>query len=328
MRKVKQKEYMDLVKYTLNSGSVLYAEGKPGIGKSQIVHKIAEEENKRVIDIRASLVTEGDLLTRLANEDRTKLIELVADILPREENCVILFDEFRHAHQDIRRMFYQIILDRRLGSHYKLPKNTSIIIISNKSEDVDTEELENALYDRMILRVDVEHDLNEWLEYAYKNNFREEIIAYLNIMKEHFLFYSNDILEMSPRRWEYVNKHWEMRKYVMSDIIYESFENFIKSVMSYKDLMDYLDGTKSIPKDIDEQFKLSMAFLMSNDVKIYDKIINKKTGLCVEADTLTLLGSLRKKTKEYSLVKAYEKLDDEQKSKCTSRLKELTWIYM
>jgi len=125
MKTINQKKYKDLIEYTIRNNSVLYVEGKPGIGKSQIVAQVAKEMDRKVIDIRAALIGEGDLLTKIVNVDRNRLLEVVSEIMPREENTVILLDEFRHAHRDIRRMFYQIILDRRLGSSYKLPDNTA-----------------------------------------------------------------------------------------------------------------------------------------------------------------------------------------------------------
>lgn len=329
MRSVKQNEYETIVEYTIKSNSVLYAEGKPGIGKSQIVAQISKDMNRRLIDIRASLIGEGDLLTKIATEDRSKLVEVVSDILPREENTVLLFDEFRHAHRDIRRMFYQLILDRRLGSNYKLPVNTAIIVLSNNTNDVDTEELENALFDRMIMRVNVEGDFEVWKQYAYNKGIREEIIAFLQLFKEYFILYgAEDRLEMSPRRWEMVSKHWDMRKYIMSDIISGMFEEFIQSIMTFKDVEAYLDGKKKISGELDFQYKLATAILMSNNEKIYKKVILGDRILSSEVDIFLLLGCMRKLTGKLEIVEAFRELDSDCKKKLIDvRLKDYEWMF-
>jgi hypothetical protein len=328
MKTINQKKYKDLIEYTIRNNSVLYVEGKPGIGKSQIVAQVAKEMDRKVIDIRAALIGEGDLLTKIVNVDRNRLLEVVSEIMPREENTVILLDEFRHAHRDIRRMFYQIILDRRLGSSYKLPDNTAIIILSNKSEDVDTEELENALYDRMVMRVEVEGNFDIWKEYAYKNNIREEIVAYLEVMKDHFIYYgAEDTLEMSPRRWEEVSKHWEMRQYVMSDIISGAFEEFIQSVLEYKDLDKFLSGKKEIPQRLDEQYKIATAILMSGDKKLYEMLLRKNPGFTAEVDIFLILGCIRKYTGDTVVREAYRKLPTDIIDDLLNRLPEYEWIF-
>lgn len=329
MRDINTDEYKDLVLYTIAKNSVLYAEGRPGIGKSAIVAEIAKNSGRRLIDIRASLIGEGDLLTKIATEDRSSLVEVVSDILPREENTILLFDEFRHAHEDIRRMFYQIILDRRLGSKYKLPNNTAIIVLSNNTSDVNTAELENALYDRMTIRVNIKENFDKWKEYAYEKGIREEIIAYLELFKEHFIMDGEDErLEMTPRRWEMVSNHWEKRQYVMSDIMSNMFEEFLESVMTFKDLDKYLDGKKEMKNDLDTHYKISTAILMSGDKKLYKKVIENKTPFKAEVDIFILIGSIRKLTGETDLLKGFTKLDSNlRRIILRDRLPQYNWMF-
>lgn len=310
MRSIKQDEFGDVVAYAIKRNSVLFAVGKPGIGKSAIVHQKCKELGRRVVDIRASLYDVGDLITRVATEDRTSLVEVVSEVLPREKGCVLLLDEFMQSNNEVRRMFYQLILDRALGSKYKLPEDTAIIVLSNHTTDVEAEELENPLYDRMILRVDVEGDFNVWKQYAYKKGIKDEVLAYLEIMKEHFLYYGADEkLEMSPRRWEMVSDNWDMRKYVMSDNISPMFEEFIQSVLEYKDLEKYLDGSKKMSTDLDVQYKIATAVLMSGDKKLYTYVIENDLPFKAEVDVFLIMSSIRKLTGEIDLVKAFSKLE-------------------
>jgi hypothetical protein len=125
-----------------------------------------------------------------------------------------------------------------------------------------------------------------------------------------------------------VSQHWDMRKYVMSDMISSKFEEFLTSVMTMKDIDKYLDGKKKVDDDLDFQYKLATAILMSGNEKFYTKVLVNDRILKAEVDIFLMLGCMRKLTGEVDIVLAYTKLDSAVKDKLVrGRLSEYEWMF-
>jgi hypothetical protein len=251
----------------------VYIQGDPGVGKSQMVHEIGGELNRPITDIRAILYDMGDLMMKVPNQDRTALVEIVTDVLPRVPNHIVFLDEFRQAPVEVRRMFYQLILDRKLGSTYVLPEGTMIIAASNKSDDVNTEELEGPLFDRWVVRLTVNTDKKDFLDYIFGKENSHYVAGYISTFPEDFIARDKEsgAVITTPRRWEMVVNNPELSEEILPPGTGVRFTEFVKKVDMFKDTDNYVDGSKGWPEDVGDQYAVMTAVIAAADKKDYEK---------------------------------------------------------
>ena len=129
-----------LTKY-LQAKLVPMLTGSPGIGKSQIIHKIAEDFNLKVIDLRLSQCDLTDLLGfpqitgSKAGYVPMDTFPIQGDKVPDGYSGWMLFlDEMNGAVPAVQAAAYKLILDRMVGS-YHLHKNVAIVCAGNLETD-------------------------------------------------------------------------------------------------------------------------------------------------------------------------------------------------
>jgi hypothetical protein len=308
-------EFRKVVEQVVKEGETLYVEGPPGVGKSTIIHEVAKEQGKEVIDIRAVNIDVGDLVMRIPSGDTLK--EIVTDALPRQPGSVIFLDEFRQATPEVRRLFYQLILDKKLGTTYKVPEGTAIIAASNYSEDVETEELEGPLYDRFTYRVKLEPSFNEWKMYM---NARYEvgtkITAYLEVFNEDWLLRDEEKRRYAttPRRWEMVAKYFSNFDYILPSGVSARFKQFLKKMELFQPPAErYLKKSTEWPEDVADQYAVA-SVVVDELVKKYKEMAVKKI---VEADM-----NCSEQVKAFMLATTLEKFD--RRKLLLSLMKKLT----
>jgi MoxR-like ATPase len=94
--------------------------GNPGIGKSDLHRRLADDLGREILDLRASqwdavdtrgiphvIERDGETVTRWA----------IPDIFPTDPNSttIIFLDELNSAAPSVQAALYQLILDRKLG---------------------------------------------------------------------------------------------------------------------------------------------------------------------------------------------------------------------
>jgi len=95
--------------------------GDHGVGKSQIVQALARRRKKNIIDVRASTMSEGDVVG-YPDLERTKETGVASFALPSwyvracNEGVVLFLDELNRGLPGVLNSFFQIVLDRELGS--------------------------------------------------------------------------------------------------------------------------------------------------------------------------------------------------------------------
>ena len=111
--------------------------GPPGIGKSDLVKQIGEEQGRDVIDVRLSLWEPTDIKgIPYYNSDQGTMTWAPPSELPTDEDstAILFLDELNSAAPATQAAAYQLILNRRVGT-YKLPKGVSIVAAGNRETD-------------------------------------------------------------------------------------------------------------------------------------------------------------------------------------------------
>jgi hypothetical protein len=196
--------------------------GPTGIGKSEIIHQVADLYGIKVIDVRLLLWSLTDL-KGIPYPDETGAYTrwLINDVLPRVdrdgEAGILLLEELNAASRNVQAAAYQLTLDRKIGD-YILPDEWIIIATGNREQDSGVYVAPPApLADRFEIQ-EIEPDFATWRDYAIKAGVHPMVVAYLSFNpKALYTFNPEDSAEMvfaTPRSWV-----------VVSDILHAGFSN-------------------------------------------------------------------------------------------------------
>lgn len=261
--------------------------GAPGIGKSSIVRQIAQEQKVEFIDLRLALMDPTDLkgIPFYDKESHTALWAPPA-FLPREGEGVLFLDELNSAPPAVQSSAYQLILDRKIGE-YELPEGWAIVAAGNREGDRGvTYKMPSPLANRFV-HFELEVDVDDWREWAYKAQIDPRVIAYISYKNEHLFTFDpkKDTKSFAtPRSWEYVDKI--LKAQLGSDVILDTlsgaigkdvavgFLSFIKVMDKLPDINAILEGKNfEYPEEIDVLYSLASA-LVSGVLKENEKLDN------------------------------------------------------
>ena len=108
------KSYLDsVIKNNLYLSVMIW--GAPGIGKSSIVQKIADENDLDCIDLRLSQLAPTDLRGLPVPKDGVSHW-FPPEFLPANGKGILFLDEVNMAPPAMQGMAQQLILDRKVGS--------------------------------------------------------------------------------------------------------------------------------------------------------------------------------------------------------------------
>jgi hypothetical protein len=257
----------------------IYLSGPSGIGKSEIVYQLAEELNAELFDIRLGSLDVIDLngIGVPDIKNKTAFWTRPENFPPeKSDKLFILFlDEFNHANESVLGSAYQIVLERRMGTH-KFPPNMLIIAAGNTINDNGIAfSLPSPLINRFT-KMNVKEDIDEWLDFAIQKNIDWKITGFLKSNPKYlhrFIPESTEDNFCTPRNWVKSNKIVSMEN--IDDNI-----DFVKTVLNgmlgYSAMLKftvYLDLIKKLPmledvlndnnpEKLDNELDSSYAFFM------------------------------------------------------------------
>lgn len=189
--------------------------GQPGIGKSDLMRRIAKELNVKLIDMRLAQCEPTDLLgfpSVQGDKGRYTPMEtfpLETDPIPVGFKGWLLFlDELPNANTHVQLAAYKLILDREVGNH-KLHENCFIVSAGNREQDeCFVQPMPSALKSRMV-HLELEMNANEWIDYAIKSGMDYRVTSFIAFDKSKLHSEYKDSEESSyacPRTWDFVSR--------------------------------------------------------------------------------------------------------------------------
>jgi len=184
--------------------------GPPGIGKSDIVKQIGDEQNRPVIDVRLSLWEPTDIKgipyynSSLNTMSWAPPAELPTD---PDSNAILFLDELNSAAPATQAAAYQLILNRRVGT-YRLPDGVSIVAAGNRETDKGVTYRMPAPLANRFLHVELRTDFEDWLFWATANNVHQQVVGYLSFAKQDLYDFDPKSASRSfatPRSWSFVS---------------------------------------------------------------------------------------------------------------------------
>ena len=187
------KSFLKIVKNLPPHHAVLMRAGT-GVGKSSLVAQIAEEVELPLIDVRASIMYEGDT-QGYPDIEGMKEKGIMTFCMPAwfvracNEPVVLFLDEFNRGLPAVQQSFFQIVLDRQLGNDengmpYNIHPETRIFAAINHGNEYDVNEMDPALL-RRFWTIDLKPSKDDWINWAKSKNVDNLIIEFLRTRSSH-----------------------------------------------------------------------------------------------------------------------------------------------
>jgi hypothetical protein len=190
--------------------------GPPGVGKSDVVHTVAERLSLELRDVRLNLLDPVDLKGFPSIEEigtgkaKTRHMSFVPpDFLPRDPKSkgVLFLDEMNSAPQSVQAAAYQLILNRRIGE-YVLPEGWAVLAAGNRSGDrAVVNAMPSALANRFV-HIDFTVDVDDWYNWATQEGVSDLTRAFIKFrpnLLHSFDPSANERAFPTPRSWVFVD---------------------------------------------------------------------------------------------------------------------------
>lgn len=186
--------------------------GTRGVGKSSLVHQVAQEAGVPLIDLRLTTIEPVDLRGALyADEVAGRTVWLPPEFLPGSDTPagILFLDELTAADQRLQISAYSLILDRRVGN-YHLPEGWMIVAAGNAAfHGAVSHDMGTALADRLF-HFHVQSTLPAFIDYALAGGFAPQVMAFLQVRPDRLDDTADQLAQdflvgASPRGWEDVS---------------------------------------------------------------------------------------------------------------------------
>lgn len=205
---------------------VPFITGSPGVGKSAIVHALAEKNNLKVIDLRLAQCDPTELSgfpTTYTDADNIRRAGYIPmDTFPVKGSSLpinpktqkpysgwlLFLDEMNSAPASVIAAAYKLCLDRMVG---QLPLHENVRIVAAGNLETDraiVNEMSSAMKSRLV-HLETKLVPEEFLDYAQTNQWHPMITAYLGFKPQSTYTFnpdSSDATYACPRSWEFMNK--------------------------------------------------------------------------------------------------------------------------
>lgn len=193
----------DLLEILLNVASVrpVFIWGAPGIGKSALVEKFANEVGLPCVSLLGSQLAPEDIIGIPQIKGETSEF-LPPKMIARKEPYVLFLDELNACSQEVQKAFYSLIHEKRIGE-YHLPEGSIVIGAGNRAQDsAIVKTMSSALVNRM-LHVQLKADPNQWIAWAYEEGLHPWVIDYITQRPDHLFSEPPKTEEpySTPRSW-------------------------------------------------------------------------------------------------------------------------------
>jgi hypothetical protein len=258
--------------------------GPPGIGKSDIVKQIGEEQDRRVIDIRLSLWEPTDIKgipyynSQLNTMCWAPPVELPTD---PTDNSILFLDELNSAAPATQAAAYQLVLNRRVGA-YTLPKNVSIVAAGNRDTDKGVVYRMPSPLANRFLHLELRIDYEDWHAWAVTNRVHEQVVGYLGFAKQDLYDFDprgSSRAFATPRSWSFVSdllKDDDLAEHTLTDLIAGAVgEGLAVKFMAHRKV------AKQMPKPED----ILSGKIKKSDIKEISAMYSLSTSMCYELQT-------------------------------------------
>ena len=327
-----------------------YLEGKPGIGKTEIVRQVAEELQIGFVSFSITHHTRNSLLglpviSNLESGKYTEytMSEIIAAVIEKEEQGqkegILLLDEFNCASETIMPTMLAFLQTRNIGK-YTIPEGWSIVLCGNPSAyNKSAKQFDAAILDR-VRKMEVEYDITDFLAYAKEKNFHASVIEYLELNRMHFyrcLVEKDKEEVVTCRSWENLSHMIQVyeelglqvdeklvHQYIKSQEVTHSFCSFysmfsgkfniigLQEIVDNKNIEKYVENANK--KQFEFRWKLveQLVGFLVKDISKKEKLSKKESKICSQKIS-NVIAFLEKLKDTSSLTEHFMNLINESK---------------
>ena len=197
---VTQSELSDLL-LNISPTRPVFIWGAPGIGKSALVQKFADDVGLECVSLLGSQLAPEDIIGIPQIKGETSQF-MPPKMIARKAPYVLFLDELNACSQEVQKAFYSLIHEKRIGE-YHLPNGSVVIGAGNRSQDgAIVKTMSTALINRMF-HVQLVADPKQWLNWAYENSLHPWVIDYITERSDHLFSEPPKTEEpySTPRSW-------------------------------------------------------------------------------------------------------------------------------
>lgn len=293
--------------------------GAPGIGKSDVVRQVANDNGYALIDQRLTTLEPVDLRGLPFVRDGSA-VWANPDILPdakRDGDKGILFlDEINAAPASTQAACYQLVLNRRIGS-YVMPDGWRIVAAGNRQSDrASAQRMPSALANRFA-HIDVVPDVEAWANWAVTANVHPAMIAFARFRPQLLHIMPGSTIDdgngaainlpadarafPTPRSWtdaaKYADRDKDMRFPLIAGRVGAGpaveFEGFIRTFLDLPALSSILNDPAGarVPSGPGALYAVSAALARSATPVNYDAILEYAKRIPKAYEVLTAVDS-------------------------------------
>ena len=191
--------------------------GEAGLGKSQIVQQWVKEkqktnENFGFLDLRMAYYEGPDFVGYpYEYEDamnNKRMGHALPHFWPTEGEGLVFLEEPNRGNSMVMNCLMQLLTDRAVGPHYKLPEGWMIVAAINpEGAKYDVNAIDTALADRFEF-FNVDYDFNTFVHFIETTGWHQKIVTY--IRSGQWVYKTPDQVSkdgkyISPRTWSKLN---------------------------------------------------------------------------------------------------------------------------
>lgn len=264
----------------------IFVWGSMGIGKSEVIKQIADEEDMQLIDLRLSQLDAPDM-RGFPHISFGKMCFAMPDFFPDDAKSrgVLFLDELNAAMPAVQAAAYQLILDRKVGK-YQLPDGWAVVAAGNRESDQGVVYTMAAPLSNRFIHIDFDANFEDWRAHALKANFRTETINFMNFRPGLLNAPDPDKRAFpTPRSWKFVSdildsdEDKEVERALINGAVGEgAASEFAAFLKIYRDLPNpdavLMNPTKAdVPKDNATLYALCGALSERASEANFDRLI-------------------------------------------------------
>ena len=194
--------------------------GPAGIGKTEIVRQVAEENGLAFLSYsithhtRQSIIglpclTESVVDGKPCTVTEYTMSEIIAPVHETmrqtgKQEGILFLDEFNCTSESLRPIMLQLLQDKSFGPH-PIPDGWMLVLAGNPSEyNRAATDLDSVTADRLRM-IHIEPDYAAWRSYMTAHNVHPVVLSYLDNHKDHFYIHKRDntgTALVTARAWE------------------------------------------------------------------------------------------------------------------------------
>ena len=279
------KTFLKLVPHVVNVKKPVLIRGRHGIGKSETVYQFAAAVNKRVVERRASQLTEGDLIglpSIEGNSTRWNAPDWIKTAC--DEGVVLFLDEVDRATQEVRQGIFELTDSRKINGWHLHPQTVIFAAVNGGTHGAQYQvgEMDPAELDRWTV-FDLEPTPEDWLDFA-KDKVDTSMWDFINQNRTHLEhkgeFEPNKVYP-SRRSWFRLNeclKNANMYANIQDNLsmLYELTCAFVgfEAAVAFRDFAEKIDRQVTV-EDILDSGKLDKvkSWNINDHTAMIDKMV-------------------------------------------------------